>query len=176
LLKEYKSGNNCISLVFLDIRERSLQKLHTFEYPTSTIFVNKADLNTFILTNGEFIQICKVVDNTIIIGERIEIEIDLNPSCFYDKCVYALTWNDELDVRIWELAKTPESQNSRITKLPITKLPNHKTPDQVNVRQINGVFSKFLLQTVLSQSGSYYLIRTRVEPDIVLPVNIFRYE
>jgi hypothetical protein len=74
-----------------------------------------------------------------------------------------------------ELAKTPESQNSRSQNSRITKLPNHKTPDQVNVRQINGVFSKFLLQTVLSQSGSYYLIGTEAEPDMVLPVNIFRY-
>jgi hypothetical protein len=40
---------------------------------------------------------------------------------------------------------------------------------QVNVRRINGVFSTFLLQTVLSQSGSYYLIGTGAEPDIVLP-------
>jgi hypothetical protein len=46
---------------------------------------------------------------------------------------------------------------------------------KVNVIQINGVFSTFLLQTVLSQSGGYYLIGTEVEPDIVLPVNIFRY-
>jgi hypothetical protein len=50
-----------------------------------------------------------------------------------------------------------------------------KKPDKVNVRQINGVFLTFLLQTFLSQSGSYYLIGTEVEPDIVLPVNIFRY-
>ena len=70
--------------------------------------------------------------------------------------------------------KTPESQNSRSQNARITKLPNHKMPDQVNVIQINGVFSTFLLQTVLSQSGSYYLIETEVEPDIVLPVNIFR--
>jgi hypothetical protein len=46
---------------------------------------------------------------------------------------------------------------------------------QVNVIQINGVFSTFLLQTVLLQSGNYYLIGTEVESDIVLPVNIFRH-
>jgi hypothetical protein len=40
---------------------------------------------------------------------------------------------------------------------------------QVNVIQINGVFSTFLLQTVLLQYGSYYLIGTEVESDIVLP-------
>jgi hypothetical protein len=45
-------------------------------------------------------------------------------------------------------------------------------PYQVNVRQINGVFPSFILQTVLSQSGSYYLIGTEAELDIVLPVNI----
>jgi hypothetical protein len=53
---------------------------------------------------------------------------------------------------------------------------DHFMHDQVNVWRINGVFLKFLLQTVSSQSGSYYLIGTEVEPDIVLPVNIFSYE
>jgi hypothetical protein len=48
-------------------------------------------------------------------------------------------------------------------------------PDKVNVIQINGVFSTFLLQTVSSQSGSYYLIGTEAEPDMVLPVNILSY-
>jgi hypothetical protein len=47
-------------------------------------------------------------------------------------------------------------------------------PDKVNVIQINGVFSTFILQSVLLQSKSYYLIGTEVELDIVLPVNIFR--
>jgi hypothetical protein len=41
-------------------------------------------------------------------------------------------------------------------------------PSQVNVRQINRGFLKFILQTFLSQSGSYYLIGTWVELDIVL--------
>jgi hypothetical protein len=45
-------------------------------------------------------------------------------------------------------------------------------PDQVNVQRINGVFLKFLLQALLSQSGSYYLIETRVELDKGLVVNI----
>jgi hypothetical protein len=48
-------------------------------------------------------------------------------------------------------------------------------PDQVNVIQINGVFSTFILQTVLSQSGSYYLIGTEVELDTGLVINIFSY-
>jgi hypothetical protein len=47
-------------------------------------------------------------------------------------------------------------------------------PDQVNVIQINGIFPSFLLQAVLLQFGSYYLIGTDVELDIVLPVNILR--
>jgi hypothetical protein len=49
-------------------------------------------------------------------------------------------------------------------------------PDKVNIIQINGVFLKLLLQTVLSQSGSYYLIGTEVELDTGLVVNIFSYE
>jgi hypothetical protein len=53
---------------------------------------------------------------------------------------------------------------------------DHFMHGQVNVIQINGVFSTFLLQTVLSQSGSYYLIGTEVELDTGLVVNIFRYE
>jgi hypothetical protein len=97
LLKEYEGGNNCISLIFLDIRERSLQKLHTVEYHTKTIFVNKADLTTFILKNNESIRICKVVEKTIIVGDVVEINFD--PKCFYDKCVYGLGWNDETGVR-----------------------------------------------------------------------------
>jgi hypothetical protein len=67
-----------------------------------------------------------------------------------------------------ELAFTSES-----LYIQITLHPDHFTSDQVNVRRINGVFSKFLLQTVLSQSGIYYLIGTEVEPDKGLVVNIF---
>jgi hypothetical protein len=79
----------------------------------------------------------------VLVYQRIKLEL-------YIKHLYNTKdlWSLESEMgeqKFWELAKTPESQNSRITKLPITKLPNHKTPDQVNVRQINGVFSKFLL-------------------------------
>jgi hypothetical protein len=52
---------------------------------------------------------------------------------------------------------------------------DHFMHGQVNVRRINGVFLKFLLQSILPQSASYYLIRTEADPDIILPVNIFRY-
>jgi hypothetical protein len=90
-----------ISLVFLDLSRRSLQKLHTIEYPFwyNVIRVNKADLNTFILTNGEFIRICKIVDKTIIIGDVIDI--GRYPTCFYDKCVYGLGLNFKTGVSLF---------------------------------------------------------------------------
>jgi hypothetical protein len=69
-----------------------------------------------------------------------------------------------------------ESLYARITLCTKIFMHDHFMHGQVNVIQINGVFSTFLLQTVLSQSGSYYLIETEVEPNIVLPINIFRYE
>jgi hypothetical protein len=49
-------------------------------------------------------------------------------------------------------------------------------PDQVNVRQINEVFLKFLLQTFSLKTVSYYLIGTEVELYTGLVVNIFSYE
>jgi hypothetical protein len=101
LLKEYEGmTNSFISLVFLDLSRRSLQKLHTFEYPSRQIdiYVNKADPTTFLLNEGEFIRIFKVFDNTIIIGERIEI--DFYPACFYDKCVYTLKGGNETRVSL----------------------------------------------------------------------------
>jgi hypothetical protein len=98
LLKEHGDGNSFISLIFLDLCERSLQKLYTVEYSSSDIdlLVNKADSTTFILddpNNQEESKICKIVDKTIIIGDVVEI--DFYPDCFYDKSVYFLNWKDE---------------------------------------------------------------------------------
>jgi hypothetical protein len=94
LLKERKLNNSFISLIFLDLTRGSLKKLHTLEYPYSIdIVVNKADPTTFILDNHinyneSFYQVCKIVDNTIIIGDVVNI--GLYPDWFYDKCVYGL--------------------------------------------------------------------------------------
>jgi hypothetical protein len=104
LLNEKGETNFFINLISLDLCRGNLQKLHTVEYssPYINIFVNKADPTTFILNEGEFMQICEIVDKTIIIGEGVEITF--MPSCFYDKGVYYLDWYDEdyeeLDVRI----------------------------------------------------------------------------
>jgi hypothetical protein len=110
LLGEYGNGNYFISLIFLDIYRHTLRKLHTVEYPNIIIdiVVNEADPITFIL-NSRIIdecstRICKIVDKTIIIGERIQI--GFHPKCFYGKFVYALNWPNEdendngLDVRV----------------------------------------------------------------------------
>jgi hypothetical protein len=103
LLKERGGGNYVISLVFLDLCRRSLQKLHTVEYSSwfNYICVNKADPTTFLLNEGEFIQIYKVVEKKIVIGEKVEINLYL--TCFYDKCVYGLEWNNETGVSFLNL-------------------------------------------------------------------------
>jgi hypothetical protein len=58
------------------------------------VIINKADLTTFLFANRngneKFSQICKIVDNTIILGDVIDIENDFSPDCFYDNCAYGL--------------------------------------------------------------------------------------
>jgi hypothetical protein len=73
----------------MDISRHTLQKLHTVEYPKTNIdiYVNKADPTTFLLDDNESSRICKIVDQTIIIDERLENKFT---SCFYNKCVYTL--------------------------------------------------------------------------------------
>jgi hypothetical protein len=95
-MEEYGNQNSFISLIFLDISRHSLQKLHTIEYPAIVIqiIINKADPTTFILNyrnNGRWSKrIFKIVEETIIVGEIVEIQIEMNPIFFHDKCVYSL--------------------------------------------------------------------------------------
>jgi hypothetical protein len=109
LLVEYSSSRYFISLIFLDLYQRILKKLHTIEYSSYyiNILINKTDPNTFILDDravrGRSTRICKIVDKTIVIGDVVDI--GFHPDWFYDKCVYSLKWYDEdpievLDVRI----------------------------------------------------------------------------
>jgi hypothetical protein len=101
LLKECgRDENSFISLIFLDRCRGSLQKIQTIEYPIGSIkiVINKADPTTFILSNREFSQICKIVDKTIVIGEMFELSF--NPNCFYGKCLYRLEWNYNNQTRV----------------------------------------------------------------------------
>jgi hypothetical protein len=106
LLEECATITHFISLIFLDFRHHTLKKLDTIEYQSNwiRIFVDKADPTTFLLNghNQRATRVCKIVDNTIVIGDLIEI--NFNPECFYDKCVYGLKWRDrhgeDLEVRI----------------------------------------------------------------------------
>jgi hypothetical protein len=108
LLEEREHPNYFISLIFLDISRQSFHKLHTVEYPTHNmqIIINKSNPTTFLLNdrNGDekFSRICKITDNTIIIGERVNITF--SPACLYDKYLYSVERYDEnsryLDVRI----------------------------------------------------------------------------
>jgi hypothetical protein len=92
LLNEEGDRNYSISLIFLDLYQHTLKKLHTVEYNTHDIeiIVNKADPTKFILSVGSYLDvyICKIVENRIIIGDRIEIDVCMN--CFYGDNVYAL--------------------------------------------------------------------------------------
>jgi hypothetical protein len=107
LLKE-KDNNYFISLVFLDLSQRSLQKIHTVKCPYDyiKIFINEADPTTFILSYDidfeQFVQICKIVGKQIIFGNMIDT--DFSPDYFYGNYAYFSKWFDErgrdLDVRI----------------------------------------------------------------------------
>jgi hypothetical protein len=108
LLSESDDFNSFISLIFLNLPQRSLQKLQTIEYPCNSIriVVDKADPTAFLLkyhTRDQWsLKICKIVDNTIIIGDVFQVGLYLD--YFYDKCVYSLKDYDEngqsLKVRI----------------------------------------------------------------------------
>jgi hypothetical protein len=100
LLKERIHGNSFISLIFLDLYQHTLKKLHTVEYPTTDIqiVINKADSITFILNDGDFMRICKIAEEKMIIGEMFEITF--NPNCFYGKYLYRLEWNDGNETRV----------------------------------------------------------------------------
>jgi hypothetical protein len=107
LLKEYGETSSFVSLFFLDLYRGSVQKLHTVEYLSNYIHVviNKADPMTFILTHRinneeQSSRICKIVNDTIIFNNVVDIEF--YPECFYGKYVYATEWTDE--VRILELS------------------------------------------------------------------------
>jgi hypothetical protein len=100
-LKEKDDENSFISLVFLDLNQRSFQKLQTVKYPSYwiKILVNKADPTTFLLNDKESWKICKIADKKIIFGEKIEIGFDLE--WFYDKCVYSLYYyRDEYQKKV----------------------------------------------------------------------------
>jgi hypothetical protein len=106
LLKEYGENNSFISLISLDLHQHTLKKLHTFNSssPWPYIFLNQTDSTTFLLTHyidDEWsCQICKIVDNAIII-EKV-IDLNFSPDCFYHKYVYGLKWlsKDNLIVKI----------------------------------------------------------------------------
>jgi hypothetical protein len=101
LLDERGHENSFISLIFLDLHQLSLQKLHTIEFSFRNvkIVVNKADLTTFILTHNIddddelYWRIGKIVDNAIIVEDMIKI--DFTPEYFYDKCAYLTKWHNE---------------------------------------------------------------------------------
>lgn len=82
-----------ISLVFLNLHDHTLKKLHTIECPSNRIqiIVNKADSTTFLLKGpNNDTRICKVVEKQII-NEEI-IEMNFRSHYFYDKFVYGLNW------------------------------------------------------------------------------------
>lgn len=92
LLEERGDENYFTSLIFLDLHKCSLQKLYTIKYPSRPIqiIVDKTDPTTFLLRdiNNDGIQICKIVDNSIITGDVFEAK--LFSRAFVDKCVYGL--------------------------------------------------------------------------------------
>jgi hypothetical protein len=96
LLEERTNESSFISLICLDLYCSCLQKLHTVEYPNHyfVIFVNKADPTTFIVNDRhprqQFIQMCKVVKERVIVGEKFEFKVDMCPTFFHNKCVYQL--------------------------------------------------------------------------------------
>jgi hypothetical protein len=94
-LEEREDEKSFISLISLDIHQHILKKFHTIGYPirNTKIVVNKTDPTTFILDSEESTRICKIVDKTIIIDERVDI--GFHPRLFYGNFVYALKLLDE---------------------------------------------------------------------------------
>jgi hypothetical protein len=116
LLEESGETDSFISLICLDVCQRSFRKLYTLEYLSDyiRIIVNNADPTIFILKdlNNDALQICKTVNNTIIFGDVVKVKFC--SKAFYDKFVYGLYWYDEdgeeLDVRIlYEVIKNKTS-------------------------------------------------------------------
>jgi hypothetical protein len=97
LLEENEYPNSYISLIWLDIYQRSLKKLHTIEYSSNwiQIFVDKADSAMFMLKDftNNVSRIGKIVDKKLIIGDVIDI--NFSPDCFYNKCIYILNMDGE---------------------------------------------------------------------------------
>jgi hypothetical protein len=98
LLEERGNRTHFISLIFLDLPQRSLQKLYTVECYIIDIVINKADSTTFLLRHvidrESFLQICKITDKKIVICDVIDI--DFSPGYFYDRDIYALDWYEEV--------------------------------------------------------------------------------
>lgn len=102
LINEYDNNTTYfISLIFLDLQNHALKKLHTIEYHSSWIYivVKQSDPTTFLLedrnTRERTVRICKIVDSTIIIGDMIDI--GFSPDCFYDRHIYGTKWRYDMD-------------------------------------------------------------------------------
>jgi hypothetical protein len=95
LLKERQhKGDTCsISLVFLDLYGRKLEKVTTIEYPAhNIIIVNKIEPTEFLVCSDldNTVQICKVEKINIIFGEIFDI--NFCPQSLYDGRIYGSGW------------------------------------------------------------------------------------
>jgi hypothetical protein len=96
LLKERQhKGDTCsISLVFLDLYGKKLEKLTTITYPSRYIFiiVNKIEPTEFLVCSDldNTVQICRVEKISIILGDMIDI--DFRPQSLYDGQIYGSGW------------------------------------------------------------------------------------
>jgi hypothetical protein len=88
----YERDTCFISLIFLDLYGRKLEKVTTIEYPSVDIliFVNKIEPTEFLVHwyNDDTVQICKVEKISIILGEMFDM--NFWPQSLYDERIYSL--------------------------------------------------------------------------------------
>jgi hypothetical protein len=94
-----------ISLVFLDLHGRKLEKLTTVEYPTIdsaiAFIVNKIDPTEFLVyfdRRGHTVQMFKVKKTSIHSGKVIYL--DFYPEHLYDGQIYGLEWMDDTNASL----------------------------------------------------------------------------
>jgi hypothetical protein len=80
-----------ISLIAIDFRDATCEKLQTIEYNCYDLWikVNKLDSTEFVLNlSDRGVRMCKLVEKRIVIGDPIEVPLSVR--YYFDGCFYKL--------------------------------------------------------------------------------------